>query len=395
MAELVAAVERPPRQNPRAAGHSVRELTAAKRRDGELRDRHEGGAVERPAERLGELAVGDGIGSCRVDRPGDLVVVQRPEQEADLVVDVDPGHELLAARDRAADPELERKEELLEQASVLGHHEAGSDDDDARHGPLRLALGALPVDGKLGGVALPGRGFLVEDLRAAVAVVADRGLSDEDARLAGHRVDSLQEVAGSGEAALTDPDLGLVGEPLVDLLADQVDHAVDALERLGRRSLGGRLPGVPAHRWVLGPGALGIPSQADDLVASGEQGVGEGRADQSAGSGDEHAHGAADASQTGSLGSRAMADSVRSAQPGEGHRLSEIYLSSGRAAWARHLSPVGLAGVSSPVEDWERWISDPDVMVLVAERRGGAAAGGGGGGGTGKGCGPARVAPRP
>jgi GNAT superfamily N-acetyltransferase len=64
-----------------------------------------------------------------------------------------------------------------------------------------------------------------------------------------------------------------------------------------------------------------------------------------------------------------MSDAVREAKPGEGARLSEIYLSSGRAAWARHLSPVGLAGVSSPAEDWERWISDPDLMVLVAERR--------------------------
>ncbi len=64
-----------------------------------------------------------------------------------------------------------------------------------------------------------------------------------------------------------------------------------------------------------------------------------------------------------------MSNAVREAQSGEGERLSEIYLSSGRAAWARHLSPIGLAGVSSPAEEWERWISDPDLMVLVAERR--------------------------
>jgi GNAT superfamily N-acetyltransferase len=69
-----------------------------------------------------------------------------------------------------------------------------------------------------------------------------------------------------------------------------------------------------------------------------------------------------------------MADGVRPAQPGEGARLGEIYLSSGRAAWARHLSPVGLAEVTSPVEEWERWISDSDLIVLVAERRGQAAA---------------------
>src|SRR4051794_28129234 len=69
-----------------------------------------------------------------------------------------------------------------------------------------------------------------------------------------------------------------------------------------------------------------------------------------------------------------MTDGVRPAEPGEGVRLGEIYLSSGRAAWARHLSPIGLTSVTSPSEDWERWISDPEIMVLVAERRERAAA---------------------
>ena len=69
-----------------------------------------------------------------------------------------------------------------------------------------------------------------------------------------------------------------------------------------------------------------------------------------------------------------MSDSVRPAKAGEGARLGEIYLSSGRASWARHLSPVGLESVTSPADEWERWISDPDLIVLVAERRGQAAA---------------------
>jgi GNAT superfamily N-acetyltransferase len=69
-----------------------------------------------------------------------------------------------------------------------------------------------------------------------------------------------------------------------------------------------------------------------------------------------------------------MTDSVRTAEPGEGALLAQIYLSSGRAAWARHLSPVGLGGVTSPADEWERWISDPDLIVLVAERRGQPAA---------------------
>jgi GNAT superfamily N-acetyltransferase len=64
-----------------------------------------------------------------------------------------------------------------------------------------------------------------------------------------------------------------------------------------------------------------------------------------------------------------MAKAVRPARPGEGARLSEIFLSSGRAAWARHLSPVGLSTVTSPADEWERKITDPDVICLVAEHR--------------------------
>jgi GNAT superfamily N-acetyltransferase len=65
---------------------------------------------------------------------------------------------------------------------------------------------------------------------------------------------------------------------------------------------------------------------------------------------------------------------VRPARPGEGDRLAQIFLSSGRAAWARHLSPVGLQGVRSDPAEWEELISDPEVLCLVAERRGEVAA---------------------
>jgi GNAT superfamily N-acetyltransferase len=69
-----------------------------------------------------------------------------------------------------------------------------------------------------------------------------------------------------------------------------------------------------------------------------------------------------------------MAVQVRAARPGEGTRLAEVYLASGRAAWARHLSPVGLAGVTSSAEEWETRIADDDAICLVAERRGTVAA---------------------
>ena len=69
-----------------------------------------------------------------------------------------------------------------------------------------------------------------------------------------------------------------------------------------------------------------------------------------------------------------MVDQVREARPGEGERLASIFLSSGRAAWARHLSPVGLDGITSSPGEWEELISNPEVICLVAERRGEVAA---------------------
>jgi GNAT superfamily N-acetyltransferase len=62
-----------------------------------------------------------------------------------------------------------------------------------------------------------------------------------------------------------------------------------------------------------------------------------------------------------------MAQGVRPARPGEGALLGEIYLESGRAAWAGHLPEDGLAAVRSAASDWERLISDPEVIVLVAQ----------------------------
>ena len=141
----------------------------------------------------------------------------------------------------------------------------------------------------------PRRRLLVEDLGAAVAVVADCGLADEDLGLRGRGLDPVEQVSGADQPALADPHLRLVGEALVDLLADQVDDAVDPLERLRRRPLGGRLPGVPADGRVLRPGPLRIAGEAHDLVAPRQQGVAEGRADHPARSGDENAHKARDA----------------------------------------------------------------------------------------------------
>ena len=137
--------------------------------------------MERAAERLRELSVGDRIGSGGVHGAGYPFVVEGPEEKADLVVDVDPRHELLAAGDRPADAELEGKKELLEQPALLGKDKPRPDDDCPRGDATGLTLGRFPILYDLGDEArLAGLGFLIEDLGATITVVADRRLPDED-----------------------------------------------------------------------------------------------------------------------------------------------------------------------------------------------------------------------
>ena len=65
---------------------------------------------------------------------------------------------------------------------------------------------------------------------------------------------------------------------------------------------------------------------------------------------------------------------VRAARPGDEARLVEVYVASGRAAWAGHLRETTLAAFTSPLEEWRVAIADPAVSILVAELDGEIAA---------------------
>jgi GNAT superfamily N-acetyltransferase len=65
---------------------------------------------------------------------------------------------------------------------------------------------------------------------------------------------------------------------------------------------------------------------------------------------------------------------VRPARHGDEARLAKVYVASGRAAWAGNMLEETLAAFTSPVEEWEEAISDPDVSILVAELGGEIAA---------------------
>ena len=129
----------------------------------EARDRRHRRPVQRAAERLGERRVGDRLGRAGVDRAGPVVAVERGEVDADEVVGVDPRQVLVAAGDRAADAELERRQHLGQRAARLVEHDAGAHVHDAQPELLRGRGLALPDHADLGeevvaGPACPRRG---------------------------------------------------------------------------------------------------------------------------------------------------------------------------------------------------------------------------------------------
>ena len=203
---------------------------------------------------------------------------------------MDPGQVLAPAGDRPAEPELERQQELLQQAAALVEDRGGAGHHHSHPRALGLASLGLPVDADLGVERGSLRGVLVYDRVAAVAVVADRRLADQHlgARVGGR--DRLHEVVRRLDAAVADAALGLLGPALVDLLPDHVDHAVDALQRLGRRTLEGRIPRVPGDRRVGLLRPLRVARQPDDLVAAREQRIADRRTDHPARACDQDPH---------------------------------------------------------------------------------------------------------
>ena len=130
--------------------------------------------MQRAAERLGEVLVGDRLGRGAVDRRHSSVAVERREVDADEVVDVDPRQVLVAAGDRAADAGLEGRQHRLQRAAVLVEHDAGADVHDAQAELGRRVRLALPGDADLGEEVVAGRRVLADALVAVLAVVADR-----------------------------------------------------------------------------------------------------------------------------------------------------------------------------------------------------------------------------
>ena len=77
---------------------------------------------------------------------GELGVVEREQDDPDLIVDVNPAHDLPAGADRAADEHLERRQHLRQGASLFGKDDAGAYENDARAVRFRCLCRLFPID---------------------------------------------------------------------------------------------------------------------------------------------------------------------------------------------------------------------------------------------------------
>ena len=221
--------------------HGVEGLVDEGEAQGRARHRKKGRPLERPSEGAGEVGVGHRVGRDRVDGSGDLLAAE-VQQQPDDVVDVDPGHPLLAVPEAAAGAHLEWCHHLGEGTAVRRQHHADAQTDDpdtVLFGAHRLAL---PIGTYLGEVAVTHDGALIEYVIFTVAVVTDRRRGDENPGLFLQGRECFDQVARANHPAVADAAL-LFGAPtLPDRFAGEVEHDIDAVERRGGRRPRFRLP---------------------------------------------------------------------------------------------------------------------------------------------------------
>ena len=172
-----------------------------------------------------------GAGPVRFTGTGEVVVTDREQQRADLVLEADPRHVLAAVAQPRAEPEREQRLEAAQHAARRataparcapappGRPPAAADSvaaSQSSHSPARKPR--------------PGGRRLVDDAVAGVAVVADRAGVDQH----GHAGfdDGARQHLGGADAAVAQalferarPALG------ADVDAAQVHHGVDAAQR--------------------------------------------------------------------------------------------------------------------------------------------------------------------
>jgi hypothetical protein len=245
----------------------------------------ERGAMHGGGEGAGEVGVGNGVRCAEVERAGDGGVFGGPEDEADLIGDVDPGHPLTAAAEVASDAKLERAAHQGEGSAFITEHKAGAEIDDAGAEAVFCKLGGgFPGDANLSEKATAGGAGFGEDFVAAITIVADTGGDEEGGRGLGPGGEVVDKFFGEGAATFVNEGTFGVGPEAENGFAGEVDENIQGAVRLGESP--GGLCGLN-EAVGAGTAAAGV---GDDLVTALGGEFAEVGADEAGGSCDADAH---------------------------------------------------------------------------------------------------------
>jgi len=117
---------------------------------GKRRGGKESGTVEGTTELARKLALDDGSGGDRVDRPLHIFATDHRQNDGDQIVKSDPAHELPTAPERSSQTPSEGKQHFFQGPSRRREHDADAEMHDANSGETSGFCSVFPVSSEFG-----------------------------------------------------------------------------------------------------------------------------------------------------------------------------------------------------------------------------------------------------
>ena len=302
----------------------------------ERRNRHILRNPQRSAQRRGEFAIGRRLRRNPFEDAGRLRI-QRMQEHADDVVDVDPAHPLPAGPEPAGGRCAEERQHRRQRAPLPGQDDSGPDDGYAhlRSPPRQRAKFRFPGLDQVGEEAASLRAVGCQRFVGTVAVEADGGSVHERPQVPAVGQRRLDEPSRSEDPRLEDQALPFVRPSSArDRLAGQMDDRVGSVHGL-RRDLALVVPFETRRgKRQSAPGAARVADQANERVSASGKRLAHLPADQAGCPGHQDAH------DRLSLKPSGTPVPARSAS-GRAWQTARVKSQRGPASRSRNLGPAG------------------------------------------------------
>ncbi len=163
---------------------SLRAISPPSARKRKGRDGEQGGPVQHPAQRPGELRVRHRVWRRQVQRAVYLLILHRKGKGASRIRQADPAPPLASAAQPSGHSKAERGKHLGQRAAVAVQHQRGAHLGHPNPGHRRRLRRVLPVAADLGQKSQSRLALLHQFFVAAAAVIADGRAADQRPRSA-------------------------------------------------------------------------------------------------------------------------------------------------------------------------------------------------------------------